>query len=76
MLVYEKRETAVFYILSLRVYVAVRLSNRARNETPRRGITVTSSFNEISTDQQRNKVGEGGRYSAHPALLNRYLKTM
>ncbi len=36
-------------------------------ETPRRIITVTSFFNEIATDQMKNRgLGGGRRYSAHP----------
>ncbi len=63
MLVYERRETAVFYILSLRVCVAVGLSNRTRNETPRRRIM--SSLNEISTEPLGNKVVPQG-VDPHP----------
>jgi hypothetical protein len=51
-------------------------------ETPRRKITVTSSFNEISRDQLGNRVvvREGGVTPPVPtpfysSLLDRYLKT-
>ncbi len=51
-------------------------------ETPRRKITVMSSFNEISTDQLGNRVvvREGGVTPPVPtpfysSLVDRYLKT-
>ncbi len=40
------------------------LMESAVKEIPRRRITVTSSLNEISTDQLGNRAG--GRYSVHP----------
>jgi hypothetical protein len=45
-------------------------------ETPRRRITVTSSLNEISTDQLGNRVGarRGRRYSARPNHRDTYLE--
>jgi hypothetical protein len=66
----------------LKILKKVQRRQRNRKETPRRRITVTSSFNETSTDQQEIVRGEGGKALLCPpptlstaGFQGRYLQT-